>query len=318
MSRASSRLVLGVSCLLAAAGLTAGVHAQTNATTGMPAVQTPARLTTGIPQRDTLVRMTRRVTVDFQDQRLEDVIAFIQTSSGAELEPMWADDRNSDGLDKDRMVSVKVEGQTFLLLLEKVLEKTKPDIGGDNTWQMSETGAMQVGPKERLNRVKRVEIYDINDLITEIPNYPEIPRIDLQQALQSSQGGGSGQSPFREEGQDQQQRTRERQERAEELVELLQGLVEPEQWVENGGTGGSIRYFQGALIVNAPDYMHRGLNGYKYWPARSTMTSTSNGRRYVSLTTDAGLSKVLGFGLQPVSAVVNGQVIQSGPPGGGR
>jgi hypothetical protein len=316
MSRHFSRFVLGASCVFAVAGLTTAIHAQASASAATVAA-TPARLTTGIPQRDTLVRMTRTVTVDFQDQRVEDVITFIQTSSGADLEPMWADDRNTDGLDKDRLISVKVQNQTFLLLLEKVLDAAKPDIGGDNAWQMSETGAMQVGPKERLNRVKRVEIYDINDLIMEIPDYRDIPRIDLQQALQSSQGGGSGQSPFREEGQDDQMRTRERQERAEELMELLQSIVEPEQWVENGGTGGSIRLFQGTLIVNAPDYMHRGLNGYRYWPSRSTVSSMSNGRRYVSLTTDAGLAKVLGFGQQPVSAVVGGRVIQSGPPGGG-
>ena len=45
------------------------------------------------------------------------------------------------------------------------------------------------------------------------------------------------------------------------------------------------------------------------------------GRRYVSLTGDAGLSRVTGFAQQPVSAVVGGQIISSGGnrrPGGGR
>jgi hypothetical protein len=229
----------------------------------------PAKFTTGVPQRDTLIRMTRKITVDFTDKRLEDVINFIQTSSGADIEALWADERNSDGLDKEKLVSVKVDNQTFLTLVEKILERAKGDTGGECTWQMSESGAIQLGPKDRLNKIRRVQIYDINDLIVEIPEYTDVPRIDLQQALQASAqgGGGGGQSPFREQGNDdQQQKTRERQERIDEVVQLLQQLVEPEQWVDNGGSGGTLKVFRGALVVNAPDYMHRAIDGYKYWP----------------------------------------------------
>lgn len=284
--------------------------------------ETVVRRTTGNPKRDTLVRLTRPVTVDLVDKRLEDVIDYIRSSTDAELEPLWVDDKHTEGLDKETLVTVSVKNQTFLSLIERVLERSKSDLGGENSWQMSDSGAMQLGPKERLNAYKRIEVYDINDLITELPEYTEVPRIDLQQALQAAQGGGGGggQSPFRETGNDDQQRRgRERQERANELITLLTGIVEPEQWVDSGGTGGSMRLFQGALLVNAPDYMHRGLNGYPYWPARSTDTSMANGRRYVTLNGDTGLAKVLGFGQQPVSAVVGGEVIRSNspPPGGG-
>ena len=165
----------------------------------------------------------------------------------------------------------------------------------------------------------RLEIYDINDLLLDVPDYTDVPRIDLQQALQSNQGGGGGgQSPFREQGQqDRNARLKDRQAKADELTQLITSIVEPDQWVDNGGSGGSIRLYQGTLIVNAPDYMHRGINGYKYWPSQSTQSSMVQGRRYVSLTSDAGLAKVLGFAQSPVSAVVGGRVISSGPPGGG-
>lgn len=43
---------------------------------------------------------------------------------------------------------------------------------------MSDTGAMQVGPCERLNKFKRTEIYDISDLVLEIPNYDNAPELD--------------------------------------------------------------------------------------------------------------------------------------------
>jgi len=275
---------------------------------------------TGEPRRDTILKLMRPITVDFQEKRVEDVIAFVRDFSGAELEPLWIDDQNPVGLDKDKIISVKVENGTVLSLIDKVLEKARGD-AGELAWQMTETGAMQIGPKERLNKYRRVEIYDVNDLLQEVPDHPDVPRIDLQQALQAAQGGGGGggQSPFKEENQQtQQQRQADRQQKAEELTKILTELVEPEQWVDNGGSGGTIRYYRGTVIVNAPDYMHRGINGYPYWPASGTRTTMVQNRRYVTLGTDQSLSRVVGFGQQPVSAVVGGRVIQSGGGNGGR
>jgi hypothetical protein len=306
-----------VSCF---AGLAAAAVAQTATTQPTNVVVTQAEpVRSAVPQRDTIARMMKRVSVDFQEKRLEDVMNFIRDFTGAAIEPLWVDDRNPDGLDKEQLVSVKVDNVTALALVERILDQTTGDLGGSSTWQMAETGEMQLGPKSRLNKFRRVEIYDINDLITEIPNYTEVPRIDLQQALQASQqGGGGGQSPFREENQDQQQRIQDRQTRATEIMDLLRNLVEMDQWVENGGEGGSMRYWQGGVIVNAPDYMHRGINGYPYWPAQNTVARNEKGRRYVSLTGDTGVAKVTGFGQQPVTAVVGGRPISSGPGGGGR
>jgi hypothetical protein len=287
-----------------------------------PAAPAARTVRTAHPQRDTLQKMMRRISVNFEDKRLEDVINFVRDFTGADLEPMWLDDRNSDGMDKERLITIRVENATALRMMERLLEQARGDFGGDNTWQMSDTGAMQIGPKSRLNRVRRVEIYDINDLITEIPDYTDVPRIDLQQALQASQqggGGGGGQGPFRDEGGGQEERRANRQVRSQEIMDLIRSLVETEQWIENGGDGGSMRYWQGALIINAPDYMHRGINGYPYWPAEHTVSRQVNGRRYVTLDGDTGVSRVDGIAQQPVSAVVGGQIIRSDdPPGGGR
>ena len=237
MPHRPSRATLTCLCtLIAAAGLPCSVDAQTESSAS-------ARATTGNPSRDTLIRLTRPITVDFQDKRLEDVITFIQTSSAAEIEPLWTDEKNTDGLDKEHLISVKVDQASFLSLIEKVLEKSRGDVGGESTWQMSSSGALQIGPKERLNKYRRVEIYDINDLLMDVPDYTDVPRIDLQQALQSSQGGGGGggQSPFREQGNnDRNAKLKDRQTKADEVIQLITGIVEPDQWIDNGGRGGSI------------------------------------------------------------------------------
>jgi hypothetical protein len=271
---------------------------------------------TGVPQRDTLMKLMRPITVTFTDQRLEDIITFIRDYTGAEIEPMWVDDRNTDGLERDRTVTVTINNGTVLRLIEAVLQKSS-DGFSDNTWQMGETGEIQIGPKSRLNKFKRVQLYDINDLLMEVPEYAEVPRIDLQSVLQSSQGSG-GQSPFSGDQQnDQNDKQRDRKKKSDEIVEIITQTVEPEQWVDGGGTGGSIRYWQGTLIVNAPDYMHRQLNGYPYWPSRMTRSGFTQSRRYVSLTTDNGISTIEGFENAEATAVVGGHIIRSGGPGGG-
>jgi hypothetical protein len=314
-------LLIAVSCV---AGFGIPALAQGQPAPGVQISAAPAR--PAVPQRETLSRLMKRISVDFQDKRLDDVISFIRDYTGAEIEPMWTDERYTDGLDREAIVSLRVNNVSTLTLLERLMEQSRTDFGGENGWQMSSSGAIQIGPKSRLNRYKRIEIYDINDLIVEIPDYRDVPRIDLQQALQASQqgGGGGGQGPFTEtQAETAADRARNRQERATEVMELLRTLVEMEQWVENGGEGGSMRYWQGGIIVNAPDYMHRGINGYPYWPAEHTQARTVDGRRYVSLTGDTGISKVTGFGQAPVSAVVGGEVISSGGregagDGGGR
>jgi hypothetical protein len=273
-------------------------------------------VTTGDPRRDSLLKLMRPISLDQADTRLEDILAFIKDFSGAPLEPLWADDRNPEGLDRDKLVTVRVNNVTVLALLERVLAQAADGDLDENTWQLTEFGDVHLGPKSRLNRFKRVEIYDINDLLIELPTYDEVPLIDLQSVLQSSggRGGGGGQSPFRDDQQQDDQDRQLREDKAQEIIDLIVQIVEPEQWQDGGGTGGSIRFWQGTLIVNAPDYMHRQLNGYTFWPRRLTNLGTMNGRRYVSLGTDNGVSRIDGFANQEVSAVAGGRIIRSGDP----
>lgn len=307
----NGRVWLGACAGVLLAGPVATAQTDASAPAGVPA----AVALTGNPQRDTLRKMMRPITINFQEQRLEDIVQFITELSGAQIEPMWIDDRNTEGLDKEQLITLQVDNVTLLTLLERVLEMAQSDFS-DNTWQMAKTGEMQIGPKERLNKYKRVEIYDINDLLLVLPSYDEVPDLDLQSVLQSSQGGGGGRSPFRDDQQDD-QKIVPKDVRADEVQDLITGLVENEQWLDNGGNGGTIRYWQGTLIVNAPDYMHRGINGYPWWPAENTSAQLVNGRRWVSLNADTSISKIEGFTQQEVTAVAGGQLISSNPGDGG-
>ena len=50
-----------------------------------------------------------------------------------------------------------------------------------------------------------------------------------------------------------------REEKAEEIADLIRGAVETDLWATNGGEYGSIKYFNGSLIIKAPLYVHNQI-----------------------------------------------------------
>lgn len=306
-----------IAALLVAAGVSIGLSPIMCSTAQ---AQTAARTETQA-KRETISRMLRPVSISFDGQRLEDVMSFVQQLTGADMEVMWLDDRNPDGLDKETLVTLTVKDVSALTLVEKVLAKAQTDsLGGGNGWQMSDTGAIQIGPKPRLNVHRRVEIYDINDLLIEIPDFDNAPEFDLSQVLQSNQGGGGGggQSPFQNTESDDEPLV-PRSERADELKELITELVEFDQWVDNGGDAASIRYWQGSFIVNAPDYVHRQLGGYGWWPARRTSQAGATvERRWVTINGRFEHATIDGFAERAVGGTAGGgNAGGGGTPGGG-
>lgn len=305
---------------IAAAGLLASTVAAQSAPTTTPAPKPPEATpfrSSGSPERDTLLRMQRRVSVKVDDVRLEDVIRFIQDVTQADIEPLWTTD-NVQGLDKDKKITLDIKNQPALYALETILDKAKSNDYSENTWQLTPSGAMQIGPKDLLNKFKRLVVYDINDLLLVIPRFPDVPQIDLNSVLQQSQGG-SGQSPFQN---DQTQGIgfgdgKSREDRAKGIMDLITSLVDPPQWVDNGGEGASIRYFNGTLLINAPDYIHRQINGYPFWPSTTVRTASSGKqRRYVTLNMDVGAAKVEHITNYPITATAGGGTTGGGTGGG--
>ncbi len=272
-------------------------------TTSAPPASSPKETTTerstDTPQRDTMTKMTRLVSIEFKEHRLEDVLRFIGEVTHADIECLWTDDKNSVGLDKDTLVTLKFDKGPAMDLLEKVLDQAQSDsTGKGNSWQLTESGTLQVGPKDRLDLFKYVKAYPIADLLFEVPNFANAPDLDLESVLQSQvgRGGGSGgQSIFKEHG-EQKIDTRPLAERVKDIEVILTQLIEPDHWVENGGNGASIRYFQNTLVINAPDYIHRQINGYPYWPAKSGHAGVLGSHRVAS--NDVGSSSMPAPGMQ--------------------
>lgn len=246
------------------------------------AVRTNARQVD--PRRETLMRLSEPMTVGDLDNRFEDVMELIRVRSGADIEVMYIDDRNDEGFDPEWIVDMTVGETTGLELIERLITRANSDLDPITSfeWQMTEYGGIQIGPKERLNRTRQTVVYDIHDLLFEIPSFDNAPEFDLNTVLQSSGGGGGGGSPFT--GANNQDQDREsREERAQQIIDLIQNTVEPDEWIDLGGSSATITYLPESLIVTAPDYVHRQISGYRYWPKRLQNARLIDGRREMDI-----------------------------------
>lgn len=254
MNRMMLAMVLGISQLMVW-GVVSPAYAQRSGIG--PKLDNAARSATAR-------ELSRMITVDLTDSRLEDVIQFVRDYSGAEIEAYWLDDSTTGaGLDKDQRITISVKNIPVITFLERVLEKANTDLS-PATWQFSrDGGALEVGPRGVLNKQAFLVAYDIQDMIFTIPNFPDAPELDLDQALQQGGGGGGGGNVFEEEGEDDPQ-GRSQEELAQEIMDIITQNIEMEQWVDNGGDGATIRFYNGSILVRAPDYIHRQLAGYPF------------------------------------------------------
>lgn len=202
------------------------------------------------------VAQPKRITLEVSERPLRELLKTLEEASGVALEPMWKDQTHTDGLDPEAAITLKCERELLPAIMDRLLKAMDADEDSGPTWQKTSSGAIQLGPRSRLNAFKRTEVYDIADLLRIVPSYTDGPTIDLQQALQ-----GSG-APITntDRGSQWLENSPGLRRRGEDLVELIQKLVEPSQWEVNGGGGGTLILHDRSLIVRAPGYIHRALH----------------------------------------------------------
>lgn len=237
-------------------------------------------------KRELLVQLSKKITLDVEEQPISDLFNFLSDVTGAELEPIYLnDDLSVDGIDPETLITIKVTDIAALVVLERILLRAEraEGLGEEYTWQFTDYGTIECGPKSRLNESQRVEIYDVADLLYVVPDFDNAPEFDLQSAIQQGgSGGGGSTSPFSGGSQDPQD-IQTFQERADALEQLITATVEPDQWSDLGGDGGTITLYNQSFIITAPDYMHRQIAGYDFWPARLQQIRKVKGRQHVKI-----------------------------------
>ncbi len=246
------------------------------------AEQRQSRTSDAQEKASTLRLLSKAITIDVEDQPLEELIDFIISVTGAQIEPVYLESIASSGMDPATPISLRVTNVAAITVLERILKKAEriEGIGEDYTWQLTEIGSIECGPKSVLNENQRVELYDIADLIFVAPDFDNAPQFNIQ----SSGGGGSGTSPFSGSGQNITMESSA--DRTQRIIDLLESSVEPDQWANAGGDGASLTVYGTSLVVSAPDYIHRQIVGYDFWPARLHTIRAKGDQRWIQIKPD--------------------------------
>jgi uncharacterized membrane protein YgcG len=255
----------------------------------------------------------RDLTVTFPETPAREAINHLQTLLGITIVGRYSDDKTGIGIDPDTPISLTVQNQPALTVLEMVLGQcSSGDFDEEATWQLRD-GFLEVGTKERLNSAREIRYYPVRDLLFQPPYFNNAPKLDIESALEQGQGGGggfggggggfggggggfgggggggggggrgggggsgSGGGLFGEP-EDEDERPSEK-ELADELIEIIKSTVENEYWTEHYD---AIRYYQGTLILRAPDYVHRQVGGYRFPIPRPLSSGASIDQRFVT------------------------------------
>jgi hypothetical protein len=237
-----------------------------------------------------------KITVSFDEAPARDVFAYLRTVLDVNLIVRSIDDAPAHGIDLDTPISIEAEQMQALEMLEQVLEQCA--LSEDCAWQLRKS-VLEVGTKSRLSgpAARTVKTYPIEELLFEVPRFTGAPDVRLdgdylwnyrngsgyggqsggirpgfrgranRRYIRNTggglPGGGAGGSFGGSSGNNS---APTKEEKAEEVIDLITGAVEPEAWVRYGGEWATIRFLNGSLIVNAPDYIHRQIGGYPTVP----------------------------------------------------
>ena len=284
------------------------------------------------------------ITCDFKGTPAKEAITYVGNALGVSLVARYSTDKAGAGIDPETEITLKAEGKPALSVIEMILDQCSAD--EPCTWQIRDS-FIEIGTKARLSvpSAQELRMYPVRDLLFEAPRFDNAPKFNLNQSIRQanqggqggggsggggggfggggsggggfggggSGGGGSGSGGgdiFGEKGDAPEGRPES--ERAQELVDIITETIEPEMWL--GGDGGaSIRYYQGVLIVRAPDWVHRQIGGYPFAAAPSRPVVES---RYVTFTPSLSIVENVKFRDGHVTGAAGGG--RSGGQGGGQ
>lgn len=220
----------------------------------------------------------RELTVDFDQAPAEDVFDYFRTALDLDIVTRYSNDTTGHGIDPGLPITLSVQKTPALDALEFVLEQC--GVVDDCTWQLRK-GYLEVGTKERLSvpAARELRWFPIDELVFEAPNFDDAIDLRLDHAYPwyggggfgyaggvfggGYGGGGYGGSFQYSTGTP----TDVKAQRVQSLITLITDLVEPAAWARNGGDQAVIRYRDGMLIIQAPEYIHRQIFGYPKVPA---------------------------------------------------
>ena len=132
------------------------------------------------------------------------------------------------------------------------------------TWQIQH-GQLVVSTKEVLGSKKQqiLRILPIEDLLQPVPDYNDPPNLNLGGGGGGAGGGGSGGGAGGGQG-GPAGAWGDLETRRNEVIELIVRNIEPGAWIRTGGTWAEIQPWRRSLLIRAPRWIHRQIQGFDY------------------------------------------------------
>lgn len=223
----------------------------------------PAPVAHAGPTRAAMGRLLPEVK--FDGIGLADALDFVRDVAGINLVVDWKS-LAEQNINRDTPVHARLHSVSVRRVLNTLLSDAA---GGDALTYTIDDGVVTVTTKAVADARLYVKVYNIEDLLLVIPDFDNAPDFSLvaatDQAKQSSGrggsggGGGGGGTPLFGNPQ-KQDVALSKDDRGQQLADLVMNTIRPEIWKEQGGTA-SCRYYNGNLIVSAPESVHEMLGG---------------------------------------------------------
>lgn len=216
--------------------------------------------------------------VDFDQTSLRHAIEWWKETVGVAMLVDW-NALELQGVDTGMPISVKLRNAPASVVLDIILELASQEF---KLYHYETKWYVQILTRDQILKKTVTRMYDVRDLLVQIPNYRNrVPKMGLSEALSntasvggSSNGGGSSSSSVSlfsdsnsDRGDDRERPTQKDQ--AQELIDLIQNTIEPDIWIANGGYHSSVTFFNGMLVVKAPEFVQRQISS----PTGSLITS---------------------------------------------
>ncbi len=192
--------------------------------------------------------------VDFQGVGAQQAFEWLSAAAGFNLVISW-NRLEAEGYDRNTPVTLQlrtVPAITVLrLLASEVFTSRDVIIEVDPAY-------VRVLTRRQATDEPVVKVYDIADLLHEAPDFDTAPQLDLNQIVSDSQSDAGGGGVFGNDPLDEEPRL-SRSERAEQIAQVIRSNIEPDLWFQNGGNAARITYYNGQLIIRAPEHVHRKI-----------------------------------------------------------
>src|SRR5687768_12667312 len=194
--------------------------------------------------------------VDFRATSFEDAIESLRQQTGANITVDWRAIEDA-GADRQAPITLRVTN----LPLRRVLELVCDQAGGGTVTMhpRARGGTIVIMSDKDEARYAEVRLYDIDDLLQ--ANRDFHLRLGWRPSTNpagtgggQSLGSGGGKSLFAGYGSSSQPEPY--REAIDDLMRIITEFVAPDMWRDAGGTIGSIREFNGRLMITATPDMH--------------------------------------------------------------